>query len=225
MSSSSSSSSSSAAAAVEDVKFSLKVMMNEQNTKVLFAEAGSDFADVLISFLTTPLGSIVRILNKHYGGGDKAPLIGSVTTLYNGLANLDTDHFWTQYCKHIILNPRTSFEAECCRLKLDVNESKPPQYFYCKSSYCDKKTYCNTSVYHVCAKCICGKPMTILRKEHSSSGDAGVFTLNETSFIVSDDLRIFPNMTGFLQALVKLGIADTEVGCSRDVTFGFNEVG
>lgn len=107
-------------------------MMNEHNTTVVFAEAGSDFADVLISFLTTPLGSIVRKLNKHYGGADEAPVIGSVSSLYNGLANLNTDHFWTEYGKHIILNPRSSFEAECCKLKLDVSESKQPQYSHCE---------------------------------------------------------------------------------------------
>lgn len=44
----------------KEVKFSLKVLINKQKTKVLFAEAESDFSDVLLSFLTLPLGKIVN---------------------------------------------------------------------------------------------------------------------------------------------------------------------
>ena len=39
-------------------EFSLKVMINRQKTKVLFAEVDSLFADILLSFLTLPLGRI-----------------------------------------------------------------------------------------------------------------------------------------------------------------------
>ncbi|KAL2254641.1 UNVERIFIED_CONTAM: hypothetical protein Sindi_0258800 [Sesamum indicum] len=45
----------------EDIKFSLRVMMNEEENKVLFAEVDSSFADVLLSFLTLPLGTILNI--------------------------------------------------------------------------------------------------------------------------------------------------------------------
>ncbi|KAL6529635.1 hypothetical protein OROGR_015258 [Orobanche gracilis] len=58
-----------------NVKFNLKVITNKQKTKVLYAEANSDFADVL-SFLTLPLGTIVRVLKKHNQGIG----IGSLTT-------------------------------------------------------------------------------------------------------------------------------------------------
>ncbi|KAK4401659.1 hypothetical protein Sango_0906600 [Sesamum angolense] len=49
----------------EDVKFSLRVMMNKEENKVLYAEVGSSFADVLLSFLTLPLGTIVRLLVRQ----------------------------------------------------------------------------------------------------------------------------------------------------------------
>lgn len=50
----------------EEVKFSLKVMINKEKTKVLFAESDSDFVDVLLSFLTLPLGSIVNGKNCRF---------------------------------------------------------------------------------------------------------------------------------------------------------------
>lgn len=41
----------------KEVEFTLKVRMNKQKTKVLFAEIESNLADVLLSFLTLPLGN------------------------------------------------------------------------------------------------------------------------------------------------------------------------
>ncbi|KAL8531521.1 hypothetical protein ACS0TY_008206 [Phlomoides rotata] len=82
-------------------------MLNKEKTKVLFAEAGSDFADVLLSFLTFPLGRIVKVLEKHYG--DKAPVLGSITSLYKGLANLDTLHFSTSAAKQMLLHPKSLY--------------------------------------------------------------------------------------------------------------------
>lgn len=77
----------------EEVKFSLKVVMNKEENKVLFAEVDSSLAEVLLSFLTLPLGTIVRLLVKHYA--NEPPSIGSLNTLYQGLVNLDSSNFWT----------------------------------------------------------------------------------------------------------------------------------
>jgi hypothetical protein len=44
---------------------SLKLVMNEKGNKVLFAEAGNDFVDVLFSFITKPLGTIARLVEKE----------------------------------------------------------------------------------------------------------------------------------------------------------------
>ncbi|KAG6416978.1 hypothetical protein SASPL_124419 [Salvia splendens] len=51
-------------------------LRQREKTKVLFAEAGSDFIDVLLCFLLLPLGTIMEVLEKHYG--DKAPVVGSL---------------------------------------------------------------------------------------------------------------------------------------------------
>lgn len=51
---------------VEQVdKVKLRVMVNKVKAKVLYAEAGKDFVDVLFSFLTLPLGTIGRLVAKE----------------------------------------------------------------------------------------------------------------------------------------------------------------
>ncbi|KAK6157295.1 hypothetical protein DH2020_011543 [Rehmannia glutinosa] len=213
--------------AAEEVKFSLKVMVNKQKTKVLFAEADSDFADVLLSFLTLPLGTIVRIMYKHYG--DKAPIIGSLTTLYNGLSNLDSVYFWTESGKQMLLNPRNSSETECRKLKLNVNDTQPAKYFTCEDWNCGYPRYSNIGMYYGTALCACGK--TLKREinvdeffQANGNCDDGVFTIKTASFIICDDLRIAPNVVGsVMETLESLGITDTLGAELMNVTFGFNE--
>ncbi|KAL0422624.1 UNVERIFIED_CONTAM: hypothetical protein Slati_3285300 [Sesamum latifolium] len=79
----------------EEVKFSVRVVMNKEENKVLFAEADSSFADVLLSFLTLPLGTIVRLLLKHYA--NEAPIVGSLSTLYQGEQNSRYYHYDNAY--------------------------------------------------------------------------------------------------------------------------------
>lgn len=43
----------------------LKLVVNEESNKVLFAETGKDFVDVLFSFLTFPLGTVTRLIQKE----------------------------------------------------------------------------------------------------------------------------------------------------------------
>ncbi|EYU34003.1 hypothetical protein MIMGU_mgv1a021865mg [Erythranthe guttata] len=213
----------------KDVKFSLKVMTNKLRTKVLFAEADSGFVDVLISFLTLPLGTIVKVLKKRYGDDKEAAVdIGSLTSLYNGLANLDSVHFWTEGCKEVLLNPRSSFEAKCLNLKIDISESQPTEHFICKTLNCTRTKISCLSVYYDSLMCvICGKTRTREAGEKVAKAAAdggGVFTVNSDSFIISDDLKIFPTTKGFFQTFNILGINDADVGDTMIVNFGFNEI-
>ncbi|KAL7128792.1 hypothetical protein ABFS83_13G018100 [Erythranthe nasuta] len=205
----------------KDVSFSLKVVINKQKTKVLFAEAESDFVDILISFLTLPLGTIVKILKKHYKDEEAPVKIGSLTSLYNGIENLDSDNFWSDGLHDVLLNPTSSFGDECLQLKLDISDSQPTKYFTCNPSHC-RPIPC-LSVYYDTVICGCSR---IMKKEvgQNKSEANGVFTINTMSFIISDDLRVLPNMMGFVQTLKDLGVTDTNGTELRNVTFGFNEI-
>lgn len=139
----------------KEVEFTLKVRMNKQKTKVLFAEIESNLADVLLSFLTLPLGTIARILGKHYGAD--APAIGSLTTLYNGISNLESRHFSTEVAKPLLLNPLSSFGAEHRKLELDTSDNRSIKFFSCEDWECDTRTESFVSLYNSTVKCTCGK--------------------------------------------------------------------
>ena len=118
----------------KNAEFSLKVMINKEKTKVLFVEASSHFTDILLSFLTLPLGRIIKVLHKHYG--DETATVGSLNSLYRSLANLDSPHFVTEGAKQNLHNPTSSFEDGIKQLKLDITDSPPNEYYKCTYSNC-----------------------------------------------------------------------------------------
>ncbi|XP_057793384.1 uncharacterized protein LOC131010006 [Salvia miltiorrhiza] len=184
--------------------FSLKVMINKERTKVLFADSDSHFADILLSFLSLPLGRIVKVLEKHFG--DEAPTIGSLSSLYRSLVNLDSAYFWTDGAKQTLLDPTSSLEDEYGRLKLDITDFQPSEYFYCSKYpiiryHTDQPNrFRSLSIYydHVnrCKFCLHDSMIKEVGKkgpEAAASRD-GVFTMNTSSFIISDDLHIYFQM-------------------------------
>ncbi|CAA0833470.1 Protein of unknown function (DUF674 [Striga hermonthica] len=208
-------------------KFTLKVVTNKQKTKVLFAEADSQFVDVLLSFLTLPLGKIVKVLGSHYG--DMCSAIGSLTTLYNGLVELDISNFEAEGGKLMLLDPVSPPAAKCRNLKLKINDYRATRYFCCPdlSCVCSKKE--NMSLYWGIARCECGKALTrevpLRSVKTSSERGNGGFVVSGSTFVISDDLMIMPNTpSSVLKILGNLGItADTDWDL-KDVIIGYDEV-
>ncbi|XP_047940833.1 uncharacterized protein LOC125188130 [Salvia hispanica] len=201
---------------------SLTVMINKEKTKVLFAEASSDFINVLLSFLTLPLGKIVTILQKHEGSE-----LGSLTTLYKGLSELDTAHFSVPGAKEMLLNPRSSFQPEYRQLPIDVTDTAPLlQYFLCEDVNCSQPSYDNISMYSDIAVCDCGGSLTRrigIKDECRDGGEA--FVVSPLFFIVTDDLRVVPIVSGIVQALSDLGITDTRGAEMKSLSLGPYEIG
>ncbi|XP_073044488.1 uncharacterized protein [Primulina eburnea] len=207
-------------AAAEEVQFCLKVMMMKESNKVLYAEVDNDFADVLLSFLTLPLGTIVRLLIKHYG--NKAPIIGSLSSLYAGLLNLDSCHFWTEEGKLMLLNPRNSYGFQCSRLKLQIDDTPPAtQCFACENFTCASMYYKMTCLCSTLRNIMTGRELEI----EAQSADKSVFTAQTASFLLTDDLQILTNTsTSLLQVLKLNGIGDTSVLEERTLIFGLKEI-
>nr|KYP32458.1 hypothetical protein KK1_046865 [Cajanus cajan] len=65
----------------------------------MYAEGGKDFVDVLLSYLTLPLGTIVRLVPKESN---------LISSLYESVSHLDKKHLWTPTCKEMLLQPRKS---------------------------------------------------------------------------------------------------------------------
>lgn len=214
------------AATEEEIKLCLRFLVDRERKKVVFAEAESDFVDTLFSFLTLPMGTIVRILKNH--SDLESGSIGSFKTLYEGVQNLDTKHLWTEECKTMLLNPRNWAENECCNLKLNIDNTEPTKYFICKNWGCSCGSTASVST-RTTVKCSCGNLMNraVIVDSNVSAvhGEGGVFVIETASFIISDDLHVIPNLPDNALGLLKdLEIRDIGVLEEISMDIGFKEV-
>ncbi|MQM04774.1 hypothetical protein Taro_037582 [Colocasia esculenta] len=112
---------------------SLVLVVDKQANRVLWAESGGDVVDVLFSFLTLPLGTVVRVLGKQSG-------LGCVDELYKSVEALDESCFQTPCCKSMLLRPRSAAERLCEDLPVKVDDSDLTLYT-CSNESCIEHKY------------------------------------------------------------------------------------
>ncbi|XP_042488168.1 uncharacterized protein LOC122068387 [Macadamia integrifolia] len=191
---------------------SLKVLVDKKTNKVVMAETSSDFVDILFSFLTLPMGTIVRLLREQ----PQPATIGSMASLYKEVENLDEQQLLqTQTCKSMLLHPRNHSENMCRKLKLNVDDTEPIEYYICADRDCSRRGTGGLYTTFKNVRCNCRKMMDKeIRREKEDegarpAGDGGVFVCGTNKFMVTDDLQVEPISTDtILTQLHKLGLKD-----------------
>jgi len=167
---------------------SMKLLLNEKGNKVLFAEAEKDFVDILCIFLTMPLGTIARLVEKESGIGPVT--VGCLNSLYRSVADLDESCFATKTIKPVLLEPINSAEDYCNTLKLNIDDTQPTKYFACFNyNRCNSPRLSATDKLFT-HKCSCGNVFPVeVFLENFSQG----FVNDVATFIITDDLTVIPN--------------------------------
>ncbi|PQQ13663.1 uncharacterized protein Pyn_30810 [Prunus yedoensis var. nudiflora] len=100
---------------------SLNALVDKGSNTIIFIESDNDFIDVLLSFLTIPIGTIVKRARKH-----SVPLeIDCMSNLYANVVNIDVRHFQTEACKEMLLCPHNGAESHCKNLRLKIDNDEP----------------------------------------------------------------------------------------------------
>ncbi|KAF5947109.1 hypothetical protein HYC85_017337 [Camellia sinensis] len=194
---------------------SLNILVEKEKNRVVFVESNKDFVDIIFSFMTMPIGTIIRLTREQSLKGE----IGCLKNLYESVENLDEEHFKSEF-KEIILDPRSAAEIYCRNLKLNLNESKSGKYYVCDSGNCSFVSYTKTDC------CRCGKPLELeARLVSLAHEDGAVFVKPTTRFMITDDFQVLPmsTMTG-LSLLSKLGAMDESKIEERTLNIGKDEV-
>lgn len=205
-----------ASTTTNEAKISIKVLVDTVENRVVYAEADHNFVDVLFSFMSLPMGAIVRLLGEK--DDKKFESLGSLNNLYQSLVDLPVNYFSTEECNFILLNPASSSYDNCRNLKLNIDDTGPMKYFACGNwnhAYFTKfvaLSICNTTE---CEFCEMSMGCEIWFKYATSSAtdgclSSGVFVSDATNFIVTDDLRVMPySLESCIQLLKDVGITDT----------------
>ncbi|XP_058189489.1 uncharacterized protein LOC131307088 [Rhododendron vialii] len=182
---------------------SLKILVEKEKNRVVFVEANKDFVDVLFSFLTIPLGTIIRLTREHFLKGE----IGFNEVL------LSSEH------KGILLRPRCATDVYCRNLKVDLVECDESKYYMCRGSYCNIVSYYLTH-------CQCGESLTYEVNLLDPVPQGGSGFINPTvRFMVTDDFQVLPmSTTAGLSLLSNFGALDGSKIEERMLNVGKDEV-
>ncbi|KAI5010184.1 hypothetical protein ZWY2020_012321 [Hordeum vulgare] len=165
----------------------VKLFIDKEKRRVLFAESDKEFVDVLFSFLTMPLGRIVRLF-------DKQSQVGCLDELYKSVESLGEGHFRAKACKSMLLAPLNAAASHCRRLQVKVDDSNPMYMYSCKKERCAYLTYSSVPD----AVCGCGNVVQYFGEwaewkgtaAVGDSNDDGVFVIGGSKFIITDDLQV-----------------------------------
>uniref|UniRef100_A0A7N2R9V6 DUF674 domain-containing protein n=1 Tax=Quercus lobata TaxID=97700 RepID=A0A7N2R9V6_QUELO len=110
-------------------KVSLKLLIDKKSHQVLFAEAGKEFVDFLITILALPVGTVIRLLKKQ-------GMVGCLQNFYESIENLSDTYLQPDQNKDSLLKPEVYFSGGVVPLQLpNVESSSTSRNFYrCNNS-------------------------------------------------------------------------------------------
>ncbi|KAL8239762.1 hypothetical protein R6Q59_016329 [Mikania micrantha] len=209
----------------KEAKICVKVFIDKVKKRVLYAEADHTFVDILFSFMTLPLGTIVRLLGKLDDKSFEA--LGSLNNLYQSLEHFPDHYFAIKEHKRMLLNPTSVAYDYCRNLKLKIDDTVSIEHYVCDYSKCShvgKLLSCNipfgkASISRYCG--VCGQQMGM---KYDCVG-AGVFVSDTATFIITDDLRVEPyTSASCIRLLAYLGITDTNHVEERNIEMSSDQI-
>ena len=189
---------------------SIKVYVDKKKNRIVYAECGGDFVDVLLSFLTTPLGKIISLARSQ-----SLPMeMGCLSNLYTTVENMDVHNFHSRARKTMLLEPRNSAETQCKNLKLKFDDTLGIKY----SCPIDPCRFRNVS--------FCGRSMNREVNLPLPFMDVGgCFVKDDIGFIITDDLQVLcVSSSVYFFLYFMLGIMDVTTLEVRSLNVGANEV-
>ncbi|KAK1418510.1 hypothetical protein QVD17_27655 [Tagetes erecta] len=199
-----------ASAAKKEAKIWVKAIVDKVKEKVVYVEADHTFVDILFSFITLPIGTVIRLLKNNEADHELMQPLRSLKNLYQSLVDFPECFLATEECKHLLLNPRSISYDHCTKLKIKLDDTEPLNYFTCASCAISSFFFVST-----CSKAKCWKCGNLMSREVGynkadvSSGGDGVFVSDIANFIVTDELCVMPyTSANSIHLLSKHGISD-----------------
>jgi hypothetical protein len=109
--------------------------VDRQSNKVVFGEATKEFIDTLLSFLSLPLSTIIRLLatinNDQHQQSESSPFFGNIKNIYKTVQNLNSNDVWNNpVCKQMLLHPKNPCESLCMKLFLNIDDTESSSKFF-----------------------------------------------------------------------------------------------
>ncbi|CAL9025459.1 unnamed protein product [Prunus brigantina] len=206
---------------------SLKLLIDTNGRKVLFAEASKDVVDFLFSLLSLPVGTVIRLLSKD-------GMVGSMGKLYESVENLNDTYLQPNLDKDTLLKPKTPVAAGANILPLLTNninvDSNSKQFYMC--SYCNPShisdvcgTRCPNHYSSICTRVTYVSPQASSSSTMvATSGSEGGYVKGVVTYMVMDNLEVKPMSTiSSIAVLNQFNVKDVGALQKKVVHLGMQE--
>ena len=214
---------------MEETKVSLKLLIDRENQRALYAEAGKDFIDFLFHILVLQAGSYIPLLKKQ-------EMVGSFHNISESIENFSSAYLKPNVKKETILNPKVhiydSTAGSVTRLLPNIESSISTKFYRCSNDYslnCAK--YVAYDLSSICPSCELAMSRELSFVDQPSatnmeSSSEGGYVKGLVSYMVMDDLEVKP-MSIISSTITLLNTFNVkEIGALEEkvVNFGMDEV-
>ncbi|KAG8371273.1 hypothetical protein BUALT_Bualt13G0070400 [Buddleja alternifolia] len=206
---------------------SMKLLIDTQAKRVLFAEASKDCTDFLFHILAMPVANIISLLKKQ-------GMVGSLANLYESIENLNESYIQPNKTKDTLLKPALMHQVSGSSVPLLLLYDAPTvkKFYKCggyNSSYnCNYLNYVSDDPRAVCPSCnqimtanvSYVAPPSIANK----ACDEGGFVKGVVTYMIMDNLEVKPMSTiSSIILLNKFNVKDVGALEEKVVNLGMNE--
>lgn len=97
-------------------------MIHKKKNEVIFVEADHNFVDVLFSFMTIPVGALIKLIGCQS--------FSCTSNFYASVENLNDKFLASKICREVLLHPRSAVEIYWRDLKVSMyDETDDIDYF------------------------------------------------------------------------------------------------
>jgi len=163
----------------------VKIVLRKSNGKILLAEGKADFADLIFSLLTIPLGGALQLMVG-------CSYVGSVDGLYKSVVDLDEHYFTTKEVKYKFVDPLLAPQFKLSNL-LPLSCDNFPNYYYLSCNRSKIENYCLTTRYILptsstsCVSSVYVDPLS----DPINNGEG--YIKGPKTYIATDDLVVTPS--------------------------------
>ncbi|KAL9231414.1 hypothetical protein vseg_006646 [Gypsophila vaccaria] len=203
-----------------ETKVKLKLLVDTDAKKVLFAEVGKYFVDFLFHIMSLPVGTIVKLLNVNN-------MVGSLGALYKSIETLSSDYFQASLYKDAVLKPVSSVSVPL----LSLNDSNLPsalKFYRCSACDCLYITDHKGTTCHNCGN-LMSREVTWINRASTvgvaalSSSTIG-YVKGVVTYMVMDNLEVKPMSTiSGITLINKFNVKDVSALVEKEVEVGLKE--
>ncbi|TXG49678.1 hypothetical protein EZV62_025553 [Acer yangbiense] len=201
---------------MEAPKLKLKLFIDTKSHRVLFAEACKDFVDLIFYFISLPVSTVIRLLNKK-------SQVGCLDHLYESIENFSDVYMQRNRNKEYLLNPKGVMP--CNEIPCLLSDLKSSKVYKCDD--CSSVAYAPQSLCFFCRRSVSVEITDVVSHVAGRKIDCVSvgFVKSLVTYMVMDNLEVKPfSDNSVIILLKKFGVKEVRRVEERVVEIGPNEV-